>query len=206
MKRSFLIALTWAVASIGQPLLANDVSGKAYDALYDRTTPMGPAKYRMCSDGKGHLRIDSIIPGSDKETKTIIDYEKKRSVMLLVDQKMAWITDMSGDAQGGPMNDEKVKKLSGRALGEKVVNGYKCHGYAWVKNGTQYVTWTGDDTGCLVSSTTVSGRTGRETMKLLKYTETAPSADTFEIPPGFKVQKMGQLGDITARDRRAANP
>jgi hypothetical protein len=43
---------------------------------------------------------------------------------------------------------------------------------------------------------------GKVTMRLIKYAEGAPPADTFEIPPGFKVQKMGQLGDIT----KAANP
>jgi hypothetical protein len=186
-----------SAAGITQLALAEDSSSKAFDALYERDTPLGQSKYRMICDGKGHARIDSTLPDSKTQTTTIIDYNKKKSILLVVDQKTAWITDIAGGAQSGPMTDEKAKKLGAKSLGERVIHGHKCHGYAWVQKGSQCQTWTGDDTGCLVASVTNTAGHGKDSMRLLKYTAGAPPADTFEIPPGYKVQKMGQLGDIT---------
>lgn len=190
MKKSIALIFCICCAFSTTATNAAEYPLKPYDATYDRASALGRSTYRMCTDGKGHMRIDTTTPGSDRKMIMIMDYPKKESIMLLEQQKLAMVMPLQSDSTTqAPIDETKMKSLGGRSLGTKVIDGHPCHGYEFDKNGIKQQSWTGDDTGCMVYSETVQPN-GKEVMRLAKYAAASPAAEAFAVPTGYTRQKM----------------
>ena len=110
--------------------------------------------------------------------------------MLIESSKMAMIKPMKGDNDQSPIDDAKVKALGGKSLGTKVIDGHPCHGYQYGRDGATIEVWTADDLHIAVDTITNSSN-GKEVSHLGKYVPTAPSADMFDVPAGYKTMPMG---------------
>jgi hypothetical protein len=163
-----------------------DYPTKAFDAVYQRVSLNGISTYRMCTDGKGHMRTENQVSGQDRKMVVIMDYPKNEMLMLLDTQKLVMKMPLKADTNP-PTDEGGAKALGGKSLGQKVIDSHPCHGFSYTQNGTTVQSWTGDDTGCLVESTTQSDG-GKETMHLTKYSK-VPPADAFAVPQGYREVK-----------------
>jgi hypothetical protein len=182
-KKSVMI---FASMLIGTPYaMAAEFPTQVYDATYQTSSAQGKTATRMASDGKGHF-LTQTSAGGQKYT-TIIDYINGTSTSLIPQGKMAMKTKLPPN--GGFVADESsAKKLGGKLIGSKVVNGHPCHGYEYNSEGAKTQTWIGDDCKIMVQSTTDTAN-GKTTMTLVSIGG-APSAEAFKVPSDYKV--MGQ--------------
>ena len=91
MNKSIVAAAIGLFGLCAYASLAAGYSAPAYQAEYNRTSSLGSSTYKMCSDGKGRMRIDSQTPGSGMKSVTIMDYPKKQNVILIEQSKMAMV-------------------------------------------------------------------------------------------------------------------
>jgi hypothetical protein len=182
----FLLGMSATVAAG-----AADYPSKSYDAYYDRYSAQGNGDYHMASDGKGHQLIEVGQPTLERKQTTIIDFPKKRMVILLAQQKKAMVMPLN-PAQNSADPDAKMKVLGAKPLGSKVIEGHPCHGWQYTERGNNVETWSGDDTGCTVQSE-MTGPSGTETLHLRQYSANAPGPESFNIPPGYELVSAGQM-------------
>ncbi len=191
--RSLLASLLLATALI-PPGQAVNYPTKSYDATYLRRTAEGQSNYRFCTDGLGHVRIETeppqaglaIINDNPARSITIFDYPRHESYMLLEKQKLAIRQTMPQDASAAPLDDQRIKELHGKALGTELKFGHPCHGWQWESNGVTTESWTADDLGCPIHTAKTSA-SGEELLHLQKYVAGSPDPNQFEIPAGYKL-------------------
>ena len=70
---------------------------KAYDAVYEQTTPVGKSTMRQMCDGKGHMRTETNMNG--QKTVSILDFPNKTAITVMEAQKMYMKTPMSPETQ-----------------------------------------------------------------------------------------------------------
>ena len=157
---------------------------KAFDATYERSNSAGVSQYRMCTDGKGHMRTETELPGQSRKEVVIFDYPRSQMLMLLDQQKLVMKMPLTGDANL-PADEVKIKALGGVSLGTKVIDGHPCHGWKYASAGKSVQTWTADDLGCMIASATYTSG-DREVLHLLTFTPSAPPPDTFKTPADYK--------------------
>jgi len=167
--------------------LAVDYPKKAFDASYDLTAPTGNNTMRMCSDGKGRMRTETVTPGA--RVVTISDYPNLVSITILDAQKMAIKSKLTADSYQGSESAD-MKKKGAKDIGNKVVAGHPCHGWEYNQPATKTVTqvWIGNDIDWLVQSNTQLPN-GKSVMTLKSFAAKAPDASLFSmtVPAGYKV-------------------
>ena len=187
------------------PLASNAYPMKPYDATYGRTSVNGTSSYRVCSDGKGCLRIENDSPGMGRKQVTIINFSKNEMFFLLTKQKMAMCMNVQpGSTPASSLDEKDIKTLGGKALGEKIIDGHPCHGWRYTANNPSgnidVETWMGDDTGCRVQSES-RGPQGLETEHLISFSATTPSREAYQIPEGYTVTRPGVFNGVRSAQR-----
>lgn len=191
---AFLILATGLQAALAA---AGNYPTKPYDAMYRRANAQGQSDYRMCTDGQGHIRIeteaptDGIMYGGDKppKTVTIFDYPRGESYILLEKQKIAMRSPMQTNASAAPLDENRIKELGGKALGAKTMYGHPCHGWQYTANGVQTLVWTADDLNCAIHTETTSDH-DQEIMHLVKYIAGEPDPQEFTVPEDYRISSM----------------
>ncbi len=163
--------------------LAGNWPTNTYDCTYTVTTPQTTSTLRMASDGQGHMRTESGSGASSVISLT--DYPNMVQTSLIVQSKMAMKSKMTA-ASAYVSEAESMKKQNAKSLGQKVVDGHPCHGWAYTTAGGKSEVWTADDIGCFVLSTTTAPA-GKYVTELKSYSKNAPGKDAFQIPAGYKV-------------------
>lgn len=171
--------------SIGSQSLAQHWSKKPYDASYEVQSSAGKNSLRMVTDGQGRVR-NEMSTAAGKMT-TIIDAPAKVMYSVMESQRM--VTKMPYKEQPAVTDEQSAKAANAESLGAKVIDGHPCHGWQTVNKDSTTESWTGDDIGCVVLSTT-NGPGYSSTMRLLKYSAAKPSASDFAVPAGYKVMEM----------------
>lgn len=159
---------------------------KVYDANYECVSAAGKTEMRLTSDGKGKLRSES--KGPSFKVVSISDYPGKICYSIMEAQKM--ITKMPlKQGYEGNMDAETAKKKNAKDLGVKDIDGRSCHGWSYKENGTESEVWVDNNAQILVKSTTKTAGT-TTSMQLTKISTTAPAAELFVIPSGYKVMSI----------------
>ncbi len=171
---------------LGSQSLAQHWSKKPFEASYDVQSAAGKTSMRMVNDGQGHMRNEMSTAAG--KMISIIDVPNKVMYSVMESQRM--VTKMPYKDSGTGVTDEQsAKAANAKELGAKVIDGHPCHGWQTVSSGATTESWTGDDIGCVVLSTT-KGPNYTSGMKLLKYSAAKPNASEFVVPSGYKVMEM----------------
>ncbi|MCC6978198.1 MAG: DUF4412 domain-containing protein [Candidatus Melainabacteria bacterium] len=170
---------------IGSQSLAQHWSKKPFDASYEVQSAAGKSSLRMLNDGQGRVR-NEMSTAAGKMT-SIIDAPAKVMYSIMETQRMA--TKMPYKEAPSVTDEQSAKALNAKSLGVKVIDGHPCHGWQTVNQDSTTESWTGDDIGCVVLSTT-KGPSYSSTMRLLKYSAAKPSPSDFSVPAGYKVMEM----------------
>ena len=182
---------------------ANNYPTTAYDATYVRRSEQGVSDYKYCTDGEGHVRIETTPPSagytiSDEKpanSVTIFDYPHKVMFTLLEKQKIALKSPLNANASGAPLNADRIIELHGKDLGTDTKFNHPCHGYKWEENDVTTEQWIATDLNCPIHTETASKK-GNETMHLAKYKLVDANPADFEVPADFKVTDVNNQGVI----------
>ncbi len=158
---------------------------RAYDAVYELTSPTGKGSIHQMSDGKGHLRTESSQGG--QKVVSIFDYPGKVCITLLETQKMYMKQPMT-PVQADSADVDKLKKTA-KDIGSKVIDSHPCHGYESKVGGSVTQSWIGDDIQNLVHSESTTPQ-GKTSMSLKSFSKNAPAGDLLAVPSGYKEMKM----------------
>jgi hypothetical protein len=198
-RKSFgFFLVSFLMCNISMPALAiTNYPTTAYDAKYARRTEQGLSDYRYCTDGEGHVRIETTPPTagytiSDEKpanSVTIFDYPHKLMFTLLEKQKIAIKAPMNTNASAAPLNAARIKELHGEDLGTDTKFNHPCHGYKWEENDVTTESWIATDLKCPIHTETMSKK-GNETMHLEKYKLVDPDPRDFEVPADYKITDM----------------
>lgn len=171
---------------LGSQSLAQHWSKKAFDATYDVQSASGKNSLRMVTDGQGHMRNEMTT--SAGKVITITDIPNKVMYSVMESQRMVMKMPYS-DAGSNITDEQTAKAVNAKSLGAKVIDGHPCHGWQTAQKDSTTESWTGDDIGCVVLSTTKAPgyTTG---MKLVKYSPAKPSPSDFAVPSGYKVMNV----------------
>lgn len=169
---------------IGSQSLAQHWSKKPFDATYDVHSAAGKTTLRMLTDGQGHVRNDMTTAAG--KMISIIDIPNKVMYSIMESQHLA--TKLPYQDSGSITDEQSAKAANAKSLGAKVIDGHPCHGWQTVNKDTTTESWTGDDIGCVVFSTT-KGPNYTSEMKLVKYSPTKPGASEFAVPSGYKLME-----------------
>jgi hypothetical protein len=186
MIKQLALASVAALALSSGAAIAQEGPKQAFDATYVTAGPAGSSTVRMVSDGKGHMRTETITMG--QKMVSILDYPGKVAITLIEAQKMAMKTPLK---PGTDVHDtESAKKANAKSLGARVVNGHPSHGWEYqIPGGGISEVWTGDDINYLVKSITNTPQ-GKMTMELKEFKKSAPGPEAFQIPAGYKMMAM----------------
>jgi hypothetical protein len=182
MKKVLSLVCLATAVGIGASAQAADYPTMTYDATYDLSGTSTKGTMRMASDGKGHMRTESLING--QKSVTITDYPAKMTTTLMEQGHMAIKTPMT-DAPKASYDQDYSKRKDQKPLGAKVIDGHPCHGYESKDGATTSDAWIGDDIKYLVHSESKYPQ-GSTIMALKKFSSTSPSADAFVVPSGYK--------------------
>ena len=158
---------------------------RAYDAVYELSSPAGKGSMHQMSDGKGHLRTETVQGG--QKIVSILDFPGKVAITLIDAQKMIMKQPMT-PAQADTADLDKQKKTS-KEIGSKVIDSHPCHGYESKTGSIVSQIWIGDDIQNLVRSESSTPQ-GKSSMTLKSYSKNAPAADLLAVPAGYKELKM----------------
>lgn len=171
---------------LGSQSLAQHWTKKPFDATYDVQSAAGKSSLRMVTDGQGRVRNEM----STAAGKMISILDQPNKVMYSIMESQRMVMKMPYQETGAGITDEQsAKAMNAKSLGTKVIDGHPCHGWQTVSKGATTDSWTGDDIGCVVLSTT-KGPGYDSSMKLLKYSANKPSPSDFAVPSGYKVMDM----------------
>lgn len=190
----FLFSALIACFSFVLPSFAADAARvdypkKPYKATYDYTGPTGKSVMIMSSDGKGHTRTESNF--NNFRVVSIADYINHESISLLEAQKMATKSRWKpGENQAQITDEASARKHNAKSLGVKEIAGRKCKGWQYKVSGAESTVWVDESVGCVVSSIQKTPQ-GTVSMLMKEFSPTAPPADAFSIPPGYKVMSAG---------------
>ncbi|MBY0377938.1 MAG: hypothetical protein K2Q33_05195 [Gammaproteobacteria bacterium] len=157
--------------------------GNIYGDRPDKKPPSDPPKeFKQYSNGKGLVRVDD----KDGEATWITDYSKGQENYITHRSKTF---SVSGGAHLNAFDATSALDSGFEPIGAKTVKGHPCHGFKSSGGGasTWYVSeiWYGDDTDCIVSSSTKT-RMENSTTELASYKPGVPPASMFEPPVGYK--------------------
>lgn len=151
------------------------VFDRAYQATYKTKGGFAYDTEKIYRDGSGHVRSETS--GAEPTAIQVLDLTKNEFTIWSPSGKPVYIRRkaMPTDPLVMRVNMENMPREEG-GIGEKVIDGHKCHGYR--KGGTEI--WYDDDFNCPVKMTD-----GSAEMKLTEFTDKAPDASMFEPPAGY---------------------
>ncbi|MBX9723917.1 MAG: DUF4412 domain-containing protein [Candidatus Obscuribacterales bacterium] len=165
-----------ALAQLALPSLAAGPT-KAFEATVESAATGGTSQ--QWSDGKGHLRSESMLGGVKRVS--ILDFNTMTSYSINDQNKTITQMPLSGG--------ESDPSMQWTPIGNKVIDGHPCQGKRSSANGSVYELWTGTDTGCTVLLTS----NGSPVQKLKSWTAATPSAAMFSLPSGYKTVDMSAM-------------
>ncbi|HEY9772847.1 MAG TPA: hypothetical protein V6C81_03450 [Planktothrix sp.] len=192
MKTIAAVAAFVAASAFCHQAMAATYLKQAFDANYALTSPaLGNGSMRIESDGKGHVRTETICPATGKIT-SVTDYIEKKVSTVMDKQKMIMTAELS-DNNVNVFDEESAKKAGYKGLGAKNIDGHPCHGFeidSKVPGGKTVSTeeWIGDDTHYLVHSETTTPQ-GKQITALKKWSNSAPG-DITKLPADYKEMKV----------------
>ena len=158
-----------------QDLQSHLEKNKAYQATYSAPTNFAYQTEHFYSDGNGRYRID--LSGQGPTVVNVLDQNTGETIMWTEETKeYARRPSQPMDPLVMRVNLQKLDKSGAEPLGEKTINGHKCHG--WKQNGTEV--WLDEDFGCHVTATA-----GGVTSTMTEFSDRAPDPSVFQPPPGY---------------------
>lgn len=189
MKKLFVTGMTLSMLlSFGIPVKAQEAPKLVFDATYTSSNPAGSSIVRMISDGKGHMRTETVVNGS--KMVSIMDYPAKSVFTIMDEQKMVMKSPLvsSPDVH----DDESAKKSNAKSLGAKTIAGHPCHGWEYkTPQGTTAV-WIGDDTKYMVKSESIIANGMKSTTEIKSWSRTVPAGTQFTVPADYKMMVVPQ--------------
>jgi len=185
MKATALLLALAGSFTVGQAFAA-DAYPPAYEATYEMTIPgIGLSTSHQMSDGKGHVRIESVTRGT--KTVSIQDYPNKVQITIMEAQRMYMKGPMK--IENSITDEQSAKKANAKSLGTKTVSGHPCHGWESKTGTATCQSWIGDDIHNLVRSETTMP-SGKVVMELKSYSAKAPTGNLTAVPPDYKEMKI----------------
>ena len=152
---------------------------KAYQATYSSPQNFLYHKSHFYSDGKGHVRMDIEGEGATPPAVHVLDLNtNETTVWAPGTNQFARRPSQPTDPLVMQMAMSKLPTTNAQALGEKEINGHKCHGWKSQSFGNEV--WFDDDYGCPVLATA-----GRVSNTLVDFSTQAPDASMFQPPAGY---------------------
>jgi hypothetical protein len=151
---------------------------KAYQATYSSPQNFLYHKSHFYSDGKGHVRMDIEGEGVTPATVNILDLNTNETTAWAVGaNEFARRPSQPTDPLVMQMSMSKLPTTNAQALGEKTIDGHKCHGWKSETFGNEV--WVDDDYGCPVLATS-----SNLTTTLVNFSAQAPDTSLFQPPAG----------------------
>ncbi len=186
--KNFTVFLLFAYGAVNFILAASPAYATdnfptgVYDATYACLDLGSVAEHplRIISDGKGHVRCESIFDG--KASITLWDYPKEKIFVLTESNHKG--TEIEFSPSVLIMDESDLKRIKARPLGAKIIDGHPCHGYESRDGLIVFQSWLGDENHHLVLSEWASpGGNMGNAMKLKSWStpNPLPSAEIFEI-------------------------
>lgn len=185
MNKSSILLILAGVVTTGAAGAAPVDNMKAYDAVYEQSSPVGKLTMHQLCDGKGHLRTETEMSG--QKTITILDFPNQVAITVMEAQKMYMKTPMTAEAKKSA--DPTGVTQNAKSLGVKVIDAHPCHGYESKAGDVVSLVWIGDDIHNVVRSESTSPH-GKTTMALKRYSAAAPAQDLTIIPADCKEMKV----------------
>jgi hypothetical protein len=196
-----LVCIAPMVSAANYPTIPYDATYRRlhtkFDTVQGRVVAIGESDYRVCTDGTGHVRVESQPPTHgiisndfSPKTITIFDYQTGLTYLLLEKQKQAVRTPLKTDSSMAPLDDKRIKELNGRALGAKTLYGHPCHGWEYDLNGVKTECWTADDLGCPIHTVTTNADQSGEVLHLYKFDKGGPNPEELSVPSDFKISDI----------------
>lgn len=200
MKR--FLALALVVSGCAAAYAAGTWKDRAYDATYAYSTAQGTGDYRMASDGKGRMLVETKLPGMN--SLTIVDAPGRVTYMIsnVNGQQTAMKMPYKEDAAPAT-TDAAMKQLNAKSLGLKLVDGHPSQGWSYTQSGYTTESWIGKDIDMMVRSST-SGPQMKTSMILKTFKGAGPAATAFQVPAGVKVVDMSQMQQMYGNPGKTA--
>jgi len=200
MKR--FLALALVVGSGASAYAAGTWKDRAYDATYTYSSAQGTGDYRMASDGKGRMLVETKLPAMN--SLTIVDAPSRVTYMISNVNGQKTAMKMPYKEEAAPANtDEAMKKLNAKSLGVKVVDGHPSQGWSYTQSGITTESWIGKDIDFMVRSTT-TGPQMKTSMVMKSFKGTGPAATAFQVPAGVKLVDMSQMQQMYGNPGKTA--
>ncbi len=74
-------------------------------------------------------------------------------------------------------------------LGNKLLNGHRCHGWLKTHHDWKEEVWTSDDSGLVVHSEITNPLGKKEYVDLQSFSIASPSEDLFKVPTDYRVRE-----------------
>ncbi len=175
---------------------------KAYQATYSSPQNFLYHKSHFYSDGKGHVRMDIEGEGVTPAAVHVLDLNTNETTVWSPGvNEFARRPSRPTDPLVLQMSMSKLPTTNAQALGEKTIDGHKCHGWKSETLGTEV--WFDDDYGCPVLAAS-----GNVTTTLVNFSGQAPDASLFQPPAGYVDMSRPQLAQKSHRgaaNRRIMN-
>ncbi len=193
--KAFIILGTSTVATLLMSSAASavDFPKQAYQAEYELTSASsGKSVHRIASDGKGRGYSEMI---SDKShSKSIIDWQARKILILMPERKMVMSMNLRDDDVNQMMNSGEQIAAKKKPLGTKMIDGHLCTGtiFDFNQGGNEEV-WNGNDIGGVrVYSKVTLPKIGVTEARLKKFSPLAPSSEMLSVPAGYQSMSSGQ--------------
>lgn len=182
MKRLLVGVALGALFAAAPAMAASEYPKEKYDATYTMSGPAGASEMRMASDGAGRVMTETKTAAG--KFVSIADYKNMTSTSIIEQSKMAMQSKLPATS-AYVSTDTMAKKPTTKPLGNKVIGGHPCKGYAYSDKAGSTEVWVGDDVKIMVQSTTSTPQ--GKTVMTLKSFKSAPPATAFNVPPGYKM-------------------
>lgn len=161
-----------------EPQRPVSIASKAFQATYSCPQNFAYHKERLCSDGKGRLRIEISGEGATPTVINVLDTNSDEFIGWAEgSNKFVRRPSQITDPLVMHLNMSKLPTSNAESLGTRNVNGRVCNG--WKSSTTE--AWFDSDFGCLVVA-----QIGTIKTTLVDFSADTPSPDLFEPPPGYE--------------------
>lgn len=152
---------------------------KAYQATYSSPQNFLYHTSHFYSDGKGHVRMDIEGEGVTPTAVNVLDLNTNETTVWAGGaNEFARRPSRPTDPLVMQMSMSKLPTTNAQALGEKTIDGHKCHGWKSETFGNEV--WFDDDYGCPVLATS-----GNVTTTLVNFSAQTPDPSLFQPPAGY---------------------
>lgn len=153
-------------------------------------TGPGIGKYRIITDGRGHVREEVTFFGVT--TVNILDYVSAKRIRISEIDRTARVSNFPQKPQGMQgtdiIDDESARKAGAKFIGDKTIGGHFCHGYQTQIFDTISKIWVDNKTHQMIcrEDKQASNHNIGSIMLLENSSNNIPNPDVFKIPFGYK--------------------